>query len=134
MRPPSTRADGRKQLSILQNTASAFLTGIILFAPLRVTAQDVYWDRQIHAYLDGVQMAFYHGGTEFTKPVFADLDGDGDGDLYVGEHDGYLNAFENLGGNPPNCAWMRTAYDTIDVGKQNAPTFWDIDALLQRQM
>jgi len=95
--------------------------------PLRLPAQDVFWQRQVQGYLNGTYMAFYHGGAEFTKPVLADLDGDGDGDLYVGEHDGYLNVFENLGGNPPNWLCLTTALDSIDVGKQNAPAFWDID-------
>ncbi len=95
--------------------------------PLTLSAQDVFWQRQVQGYLDGIYMAFYHGGAEYTKRVLADLDGDGDGDLYVGEHDGYLNVFENLGGNPPNWLCLTTALDSIDVGKHNAPAFWDID-------
>ncbi len=86
------------------------------------------WQRQVQGYLDGVQIAMYHGGTDYTKPVFADLDGDGDGDLYVGEHDGYLNVFENLSGDPPQWRCVTSGLDSIDVGKHCAPAFWDEDA------
>ncbi|MFH1735505.1 MAG: T9SS type A sorting domain-containing protein, partial [bacterium] len=54
-------------------------------------------------------------------------DHDGDGDLYVGEHDGYLNVFINEGGYPPNFSCLTTALDSFDVGKHCAPHFWDID-------
>ncbi len=90
-------------------------------------SQDIQWQRRTDGYLEGVKMAVYHGGMEYTKPVFADLDNDGDGDLYVGEHDGYINVFENLGGDPPEWSCVTTALDSIDVGKHAAPTFWDID-------
>ncbi len=94
---------------------------------LTARTQDVVWHREIQAELDNVYMAVFHGGLEYAKPVFADLNDDGDGDLYVGEHDGFLNVFENLGGNPPNWYCMTTALDTLDVGKLNAPAFWDSD-------
>ncbi|MFH1862946.1 MAG: T9SS type A sorting domain-containing protein [bacterium] len=90
-------------------------------------AQQIVWERQVQCVLDGVEMGFYHGGMEYTKPTLADLDGDGDGDLYIGEHDGYLNYFENLGGDPPNWLCVTTSLDSIDVGKHCAPVFWDKD-------
>ncbi|MCX6639084.1 MAG: FG-GAP-like repeat-containing protein [bacterium] len=91
------------------------------------TAQDLIWERQVQGYLDGTYMAVYHGGIDYCKPVLVDIDGDGDGDLFVGEHDGYLDYFENLGGSPPNWLCVTTALDSIDVGKHCAPAFWDID-------
>ncbi|MBU1651852.1 C13 family peptidase, partial [bacterium] len=90
-------------------------------------AQGIAWKRKVDAYYDGSKMGVYLGGTEYTKPVFADLDHDGDGDLYVGEHDGYLNVFINEGGYPPNFSCLTTALDSFDVGKHCAPHFWDID-------
>jgi hypothetical protein len=88
---------------------------------------DIIWQRQVQGYLNGVEMAFYHGGADYTKPFVADIDDDGDDDLFVGEHDGYLNFFENLGGNPPAWRCVSTAVDSIDVGKHCAPALWDID-------
>jgi hypothetical protein len=106
-----------------------FLALLLLTAatPLIAFTQGIVWERQVHARLENVQMAFYHGGLDYSKPRIADLDNDGDGDLYVGEHDGFVNVFLNLGGNPPNWQCVTTALDSIDVGKHAAPTFWDVD-------
>ncbi|MFH1861238.1 MAG: T9SS type A sorting domain-containing protein [bacterium] len=104
-----------------------FLTFILTILTAPVYAQGVAWQRRVQAYCNGRDMAFYHGGMEYVKPVLVDIDNDGDGDLFVGEHDGFLNFFENRGGNPPHWFCISTALDTIDVGKQNAPTFWDVD-------
>ncbi|MCX6640903.1 MAG: FG-GAP-like repeat-containing protein [bacterium] len=107
--------------------------GILLLLCLMVAIppaaypQGLVWERQIPGYLEGTQMAFYHGGMDYSKPVLADLDNDGAGELYVGEHDGYIDVFENLGGNPANWQCITTALDSIDVGKHAAPAFWDID-------
>ncbi|RJP79703.1 MAG: T9SS C-terminal target domain-containing protein [Candidatus Zixiibacteriota bacterium] len=104
---------------------AAGLLGLLFTA---AGAQDVVWERHVQAYLDGAQMAMYHGGCDFSKPAFADIDADGLGELFVGEHDGYLNYFENLGGTSPSWFCLTTGLDTIDVGMQSAPTFWDTDA------
>jgi hypothetical protein len=90
-------------------------------------SQEINWQRQVQGTLDNVNLALWHGGADYTKPALVDIDGDGDGDLFVGEHDGYLNFFRNLGGNPPNWQFVTSALDSIDVYKQCAPTFWDGD-------
>jgi hypothetical protein len=66
-----------------------------------------------------------------SAPVFADIDGDGDFDVLVGEYDGNINYFENTGTvNQPSFV-QRTAtanpFDGIDVGTISIPSFSDID-------
>jgi hypothetical protein len=99
----------------------------LLCAAAAASAQDVTWQRAVSGSVEGVQLAMYHGGADYVKPVFADVDGDGHADMFVGEHDGYLNYFKNQGGNPANWLCISTGVDTIDVGKQCAPAFWDYD-------
>jgi|GEM_PF-360086 len=114
-------------MAICKGFVPGLILTLIACLPLTGNSQQIVWQRQVHGYLDGVQLAFYMGGADYTKPVLADIDNDGDGDLFVGEHDGYLNVFENLGGYPPNWFCQTTALDTIDVWKHCAPHFWDID-------
>lgn len=69
-----------------------------------------------------------------SVPVFVDIDGDNDYDLFVGERDGYINYYENIGDshNPVfkeiNFAEsIQSSYNRIDVGECSFPYFFDID-------
>ena len=66
-----------------------------------------------------------------SRPAFADLDGDGDQDLLVGEADGTLNYFLNTGsaGLPAftPISGLANPFNGVDVGAYSLPTFVDLD-------
>lgn len=66
-----------------------------------------------------------------SMPTFVDLDRDGDQDAIVGEADGTINFFENMGTSfVPNFVQRigsANPFSFIDVGNNSAPAFADID-------
>ncbi len=64
----------------------------------------------------------------YSTPAFADIDGDGDLDLYTGQNYGFINIFINDGnGNFSNVSNLQADGLDIDVGSNSAPTFVDIN-------
>ena len=64
---------------------------------------------------------------DYAAPSFADLDGDGDFDAFVGDGYGNINYFENTGDSSnPNFS-EATPFDDIDVGYFTKPSFADLD-------
>jgi hypothetical protein len=65
-----------------------------------------------------------------AAPVFEDIDGDGDFDLFVGAKNGRFALFENIG-SPSNPVFRSTAppapFDTLDLNGSAAPQFTDLD-------
>jgi hypothetical protein len=63
-----------------------------------------------------------------SSPTLADLDNDGDLDLFVGEASGTLNYYRNEGSaSIPEFVLVSDKYEDIDVGRRSFPTLVDLD-------
>jgi hypothetical protein len=67
-----------------------------------------------------------------SQPAFANLDGDGDKDLYIGGEDGKIAVFRNVGSATSPSLVLETPLEdgtdtVIDVGGSAAPVFLDFD-------
>jgi len=64
----------------------------------------------------------------WSIPTFADIDDDGDFDLFIGEYDGNINFYRN-DSTPEAIVWVMVTenYAGIDVGEKSAPAFYDVD-------
>ena len=61
-------------------------------------------------------------------PTFADIDNDNDDDLFLGESNGKVLFYENIGSRPnPNFVLKNSSYMGIDIGNNSNPFFWDLD-------
>jgi hypothetical protein len=68
---------------------------------------------------------------DFSNPSFADLDGDGDLDAFIGEWNGTIKYYQNIGSATSPAFVERTGslnpLNGVDVGKQSAPSFANLD-------
>ncbi|MEO8665588.1 MAG: FG-GAP-like repeat-containing protein [Ignavibacteria bacterium] len=64
-----------------------------------------------------------------STPVFADIDNDGDKDLFLGSSNGRILYYENTGtASNFNFTFVTNFYYSIDVGDESIPRFFDIDS------
>ena len=115
-----------KRLLTLGKVSTAALTTAFILLTGNVSAQSFSEVTGSGNPFDGVDVGYYN------TPAFADLDGDGDLDAFIGEFDGNVNYYENTGtaespvfseitgsGNP---------FDGVDVGQNSTLAFADLDA------
>ncbi len=78
---------------------------------------------------DYLQMSRFNPEGYNFSPAFADLDGDGDDDLLVGEENGGLFFAENVAGpgNIPKFDAWQYPYAGIDIGQGSAPEVGDLN-------
>jgi hypothetical protein len=60
-------------------------------------------------------------------PAFGDLDGDNDEDLLLGNADGTLIYYKNIGGAIPSFVFNSPIFQSIDIGNNAAPQIVDVD-------
>ncbi len=77
-------------------------------------------------YITGDYLSYDVG--QDCKPAFADIDDDGDYDMFIGEFYGNILYYRN-DGTAATASWtlVDTAYQSIDVGSASSPDFVDID-------
>ncbi len=63
----------------------------------------------------------------YSKPVFADIDGDGDEDAFIGESDGTINYYRNDGGIFTEIIGTGNPFGGEDIGSYSTPSFADLD-------
>ncbi|MBV6625805.1 MAG: VCBS repeat-containing protein [Rivularia sp. (in: Bacteria)] len=66
-------------------------------------------------------------GQSYSAPTFADVDGDGDKDAFIGSATGRVTYLQNNGGSFKKLEGTQNPLNAIDVGTYSTPTFTDID-------
>jgi len=120
-----------------RNSTPVAATLVFFVGCSELFSQGIKFQREINTIpviINGVSVANSFGGgfSGSTAPAFADIDGDGDQDLFVGEFDGHINFYRNYGTaiNPHYklvTDRLTSVAGPIAVGINSVPTFADID-------
>ncbi len=108
------------------------LAGILFYVSTIVSVFAQEFRREINAIpftIDGKSVSHALANqVASAKPAFADIDHDGDFDLFVGKEDGRINFYRNAGdANDPVFALETESFADVAVGRYSAPAFADID-------
>ncbi len=111
--------------SIKYATATAALGAFCMMAAPEVNAQMSFVEKLQNALLKNQLGSI----GESTHPSFADLDGDGDLDLLIGDKTGNFSYFENTGtaNTPMYAAALSNPFGLTDIGLKATPSFVDLD-------
>ena len=102
------------------------------------------WDQKYYSKINGKPALVFAREMRNSRVAFADIDGDGDQDIFMGQANGKLAYFENQGNDKkPNFVMITQEYkaifeqrrqdrkvkvwNTIDIGERSAPALVDID-------
>jgi hypothetical protein len=114
----------------LKKSVGIFIFSSVTFLFLSNSfSTEIRWRKEYKAIIDDrvVDCAF-SGGMELCKPTFADIDADGDLDMFIGGEDGRISFFRNDGTkDQPRWSFISDFYDSIEVGEKSVPFFADID-------
>ncbi len=119
-------------------------TFFFLSPPLEAKTVRYKWEQQYYGLLKGQQSLLFSREMRNSKLAFADIDGDGDQDVFMGKANGEIAFFENQGTEKkPNFVLLTQQYkaifelrkkgkkikvwNQIDVGENSAPFLVDID-------
>ena len=103
----------------------------VLLTIYSASSQELQFQRELDTipfYFNDIPVAApFAGGSIYSHPAIADIDHDGDFDICVGDEDGWVRFYRNVGSKTTPSFVMDTSIDTIQVGSQSHPCLIDID-------